>query len=365
MKKNFLKVFSLLLVISMLAISVNAVVTDKPQSEITIAAPEQVPLYGDSATVTVTLTMPTCYAIEGQWTATDGLSMATLVADNGATLSPDGIVVWADVAGEDQNNWFKNPMGKMTATYTVSAAGSYTVTFTCTVFAGGKQITAGEVEVWEGTFEYSKTIQVVKHECSDVTTDTDHICDDENCPNEEAVTEHKHNTYGSDETQHWSICDCGQQVGEKVNHDFTNGDCICGAEKPVTNVAVTAKGTINHTVEGQVVTVTHSVACRVGYWDETEGKYIAIAAVANGDGSYSFTAPEGVTEVLLVVKGDITGEGNLTATDTARLNASILKKATLTSEQIFAGDVTGEGSLTATDTARLNATILKKSTLAW
>ena len=282
MKKNFLKVFSLLLVISMLAISVNAVVTDKPQSEITIAAPEQVTLYGDSATVTVTLTMPTCYAIEGQWTATDGLSMATLVADNGDTLSQDGVVVWADVAGEVQNNWFKNPMGKMTATYTIPAnatAGEYTVTFTCTVFAGGQQITDGDIAVVEGTFVYSKTIQVVQHECFDGTTDTDHICDDENCPNEEAVTEHKHNTYGSDETQHWSICDCGQMVGEKVNHDFTEGDCVCGAEKPATTGL---KGDLD--LNGKVSAEDLTLLARAVAGIETlEGEALLNADV-NGDG---------------------------------------------------------------------------------
>ena len=296
MKKNFLKVFSLLLVISMLAISVNAVVTDKPQSEITIAAPEQVTLYGDSATVTVTLTMPTCYAIEGQWTATSGLTLTSLTRDDGATLShTNGVVEWADVAGEDQNNWFKNPMGKMTATYTVSAAGSYTVTFTCTVFAGGKQITAGEVEVWEGTFEYSKTIQVVQHECFDGTTDTDHICDDENCPNEEAVTEHKHNTYGSDETQHWSICDCGQMVGEKVNHDFTEGDCVCGAEKPA---ATGLKGDVN--LDGQVTLADAVLLVRHTLEVETIIDEDALAnADVNGDGSITLADAVKLTRFTL------------------------------------------------------------------
>lgn len=278
MKKNFLKVFSLLLVLSMLAISVSAVVTDKPQSEITITALEQVTLYGDSATVTVTLTMPSCYGIEGKWTATDSLTLTSLSADNGATLSQDGVVEWADVEGEDQNNWFNNPMSTMTATYTVSAAGTYTVTFECTVFVGGADI--ANAELWEGTFKYSKTIQVVKHECSDVTTDNDHICDDENCPNEETVTEHKHNTYGSDDNQHWSICDCGQIVGEKVDHDFTNGDCVCGAEKPA---ATGLKGDVN--LDGVVnMSDFTKLAQHIGEVDSITDSVALANADVTGDG---------------------------------------------------------------------------------
>ena len=140
MKKNFLKVFSLLLVLSMLAISVSAVVTDKPQSEITITAEPGTVVLCKSATVTVTLTMPTCYAIEGQWTATSGLTLTSLTRDGGATLShTNGVVEWADVEGTDETKWFTNPMKTMTATYTATEAGTYTVDFTCTVFAGGNR----------------------------------------------------------------------------------------------------------------------------------------------------------------------------------------------------------------------------------
>lgn len=130
-------------------------------------------------------------------------------------------------------------------------------------------------------------------------------------------------------------------------------------------VSVVAKGAIAYSVEGQVVTVTHSIACKVGYWSEADGKYIALTAVPNDDGSYSFTAPEGVTEVLLVVKGDVTGDGSLLTNDVSRLNASILKKTTLTAEAAFAGDVTGDGSLLTNDASRMNAVILKKTTLNW
>lgn len=47
-----------------------------------------------------------------------------------------------------------------------------------------------------------------------------------------ATENHQHATYGCDETNHWSVCTCGA-VFETVAHDFTNGNCVCGAEKPV------------------------------------------------------------------------------------------------------------------------------------
>ena len=115
-----------------------------------------------------------------------------------------------------------------------------------------------------------------------------------------------------------------------VSHDFTNGDCPCGAKVPVTNISVTYKGNAlasAYTVEGNVVTVTHTVACKVGYWDATAGKYVAIAATHVEGNTYTFTAPEGVTEVLLVVKGDVNGNGSVNVLDKNTLGKSILPKA--------------------------------------
>ena len=112
---------------------------------------------------------------------------------------------------------------------------------------------------------------------SDVTTDADHKCD---VCEKDNVTEHKHNTYGSDETQHWSICDCGQQVGEKVNHDFTNGDCICGTEKPA---ATGLKGDLNG--DGEVNSADLTLLARhVGGIEYITDSALLANADVNGDG---------------------------------------------------------------------------------
>ena len=132
----------------------------------------------------------------------------------------------------------------------------------------------------------------------------------------------------------------------------------------VEDVTITsAPSTVTCEVEGQTVTVTHTAPCKVGYL--SGDKYVAIAATNNGDGTYSFEAPEGVTDVVVVVKGDVNGDGNLTSSDYGRLNAYLLEKVTLDAMYEFAADATGEGSLTSSDYGRLNAVMLEKTTLAW
>lgn len=119
-----------------------------------------------------------------------------------------------------------------------------------------------------------------------------------------------------------------------------------------------------YTVDGHNVTVTYSLPCKVGY-AEADGSYTAIAATDNGDGSYSYVVPETIDEVIVVVKGDATGDGLTKANDCARMNATVLGKTALTEEARFAADVTGDGVLKANDCARLNATVLGKTTLKW
>ena len=130
----------------------------------------------------------------------------------------------------------------------------------------------------------------------------------------------------------------------------------------VTKHAGTAN--IEYTVDGQVVTVTHAIPCKVGYWDATQNKYVAIAAVASGN-SYTFTVPTGVTDVILVVKGDATGDGRVNAGDCARIKAAALGTATMTQEQTFAGDATGDNRTNAGDCARIKAAALGSAVISW
>ena len=131
-----------------------------------------------------------------------------------------------------------------------------------------------------------------------------------------------------------------------------------------TDVKVIAVGDIPYTVSGNVVTTTSAKACKLGYLG-MDGNYVAIVATENTDGSHSFTAPDGVTEVLLVVKGDVNCDGNVNSGDYGRLNAVLLGKITITNQASFAADVNDDGNLNSGDYGRVNAVLLGKTKLSW
>ena len=167
--------------------------------------------------------------------------------------------------------------------------------------------------------------------------------------------------------KHCSVCGevlVKQNVVPALGHSYESGSCtVCGAADPDFRIAVEVVGEIDYAVSGSMVTVTHDAACKVGYL--VDGVYVKIDATSNPDGSYIFTAPEGVTDVLLVISGDVNGDGKILAADKSRLNAALLKKTTLSAKEIFAADVNDDGKLLAADKSRLNAVLLKKTTLTW
>ncbi|MBO4818845.1 MAG: WG repeat-containing protein [Firmicutes bacterium] len=125
----------------------------------------------------------------------------------------------------------------------------------------------------------------------------------------------------------------------------------------------TGSDKIDFSVEGNTVTVSSNVPCKLGYL--SEGKYVSVPAKANDDGSYEFTAPDGVTEVVLVVKGDVTGDGAANLGDAARIKAAFRRKLELSALEIFAADVNSDGAANLGDAAQITASFRKKFTIAW
>lgn len=145
-----------------------------------------------------------------------------------------------------------------------------------------------------------------------------------------------------------------------------SGGTVTVEAATVTGVTVTAYPeslASAYSVNGQTVTVTYDKPCKVGYLG-SDGKYVAISAVASGS-SYAFTAPDGVTEVILVIKGDVNGDGEIKNSDALKLNATLLNKTTMTSVQTFAADVNADNAIKNSDSLKLNAVLLNKSTFAW
>ena len=131
--------------------------------------------------------------------------------------------------------------------------------------------------------------------------------------------------------------------------------------KALLSVSVTENCKIDrYTVMGRAVTVDNDAACKVGYL--VDGKYVALEAIDNGDGTYNFAAPKDVDKVMVVLTGDANGDGEAAAADIARINSAVLRKSSLTdAEDLLAADVNGDGKITAADMARLMAIILGKT----
>lgn len=227
--KRVLSVALSLVMVLVLMLTVHAAVKEP---EITISDAE-VTLYDKAETVTIVLNTPACYGIEGVWsvTASGKTNSITLKAIDpsfevkaGDKLDvATGKVMWNDLAFDQP----QSGTNLMVATYEIPAgtpSGSYTVTFTRDVFTGA-DYNPNDIDV-----VYSATIRVSKHTCSDSATDRDHLCDDPDCGKQ--VGSHNYGSkWYSDEETHWQECNCGTTT-TPAPHDFTNGDCVCGAKKP-------------------------------------------------------------------------------------------------------------------------------------
>ena len=157
---------------------------------------------------------------------------------------------------------------------------------------------------------------------------------------------------------------CGE-ILEATPHDFNSGNCVCGEGKPITEIPVgvnkyDAETDSGYTVRGNVVTVKYNEACAVGYLKD--GVYVAIEAVMNDDGSYSFTAPEGVEEVVVVVIGDIDGDGDVDQIDVDLMAYSQMPEGeALTAEQHFAADINRNGVVNSADRVWLSRSLLDET----
>ena len=161
-----------------------------------------------------------------------------------------------------------------------------------------------------------------------------------------AATGHKMQYKDNYDGTHDRLCQtCGEAEIEGETHDFSTGSCICGAEKPLQVIS----RNVPYTVHGNVVTVKNTQACKLGYWDAMAQSYVEIPCTDNGDRSYSFIAPDGVEEVLLVVIGDVDGNGILEEADNTLLAGYLVSDQTLSDPQRFAADVNGNGKINSAD----------------
>jgi len=127
---------------------------------------------------------------------------------------------------------------------------------------------------------------------------------------------------------------------------------------------ITVSGNIDYTANGQTITVNHSTACKVGYLDGEN--YVAVEAVANDDGTYSFTLPDGVNDVVLVASGDIDGSALINSADRLLVARSLLLEShpaykALTPIQKLAADINNDGIVNSADRLLLARSLLLES----
>ena len=110
--------------------------------------------------------------------------------------------------------------------------------------------------------------------------------------------------------------------------------------------------------------MTHDKPCKVGYLGG-DGKYATLKGTKNSDGSYSFTAPAGVTEVLLGVKGDISGDGRINVGDVSKLYAHVKQTSPLSGDILFIADISGDNRINVGDVSKLYASVKQTASLTW
>jgi hypothetical protein len=121
------------------------------------------------------------------------------------------------------------------------------------------------------------------------------------------------------------------------------------------------------TVMGRAVNVKNGQACRAGYL--VDGKYVTAEVIRQDDGSYTFVIPSEVaekTEILIVLAGDVSGDGKVDANDQQRLAAALLPSdyagaVELTPEQLLAADINGNGEFNSADRALIARSLLDKN----
>ena len=117
-------------------------------------------------------------------------------------------------------------------------------------------------------------------------------------------------------------------------------------------------------VDGQTLTVTCDRACVAAYKD-ADGNYVRLTPTANADGSYSYTLPESVSEVIVAVRGDLDGDGKLTAKEARRVMAAVTRADSLDTLQMLCADLNGDGKISAMEARQVLSAVTNSAAVKW
>ena len=121
-------------------------------------------------------------------------------------------------------------------------------------------------------------------------------------------------------------------------------------------------------VEGEnTFSVTAENACVVLVSNDGGETYERLTAISNGDGGYDFTAEDVSADTIITVvrKGDISGDGKLSALEARQVLMASANKYSLTPLQKMVADLDNDGKITALEARRLLMASANKFTITW
>ena len=135
--------------------------------------------------------------------------------------------------------------------------------------------------------------------------------------------------------------------------------------KVVSYVGDTLVSGRDYTIDDHIISVSIGLPCKIGYLDETTKQYVAIVPDVY-ETNVSFTVPEDVSEVVLVIKGDVDLSGVFDFFDVVTAKAmDLYSENGYSALQLFTGDIDDDGEFGFFDVILLKAADLGKTPLTW
>ena len=160
----------------------------------------------------------------------------------------------------------------------------------------------------------------------------------------------------------------GDMVKIQINSDGSGSEWgfkVTGIRAEASAVVVNPIGGDNAPacqVDGQTLTVTCDRACVAAYKD-ADGNYVRLIPTANANGSY--TLPEGVAEVTVAVRGDLDGDGKLTAKEARRVMTAVTRADSLDALQMLCADLNGDGKISAMEARQVLSAVTNSASVKW
>ena len=153
------------------------------------------------------------------------------------------------------------------------------------------------------------------------------------------------------------------EIGD-YNEPLLNATIHFGRTDPVELNVIGGENAPACQVDGQTLTVTCDRACVAAYKD-ADGNYVRLTPTANADGSYSYTLPESVSEVIVAVRGDLDGDGKLTAKEARRVMAAVTRADSLDTLQMLCADLNGDGKISAMEARQILSAVTNSAAVKW